>query len=167
MPKYQKGGFVVHGREICKIVELIKNYREDGDYYKLQALSDPSLITYSPIDKQDKLIRPVITKSEAEKLIGRLNDIETVEVDTKTLEAVYSDLSKSSRHEDIIRLIKTAYKRCEEREKKGAAKPERDKLYFRLAEKLLYSEFAIALGKTYEETKAYIVSRAEAAEAKL
>lgn len=163
MPKYSVGEFVVNGRDICKVVAVVSEFRDQGDYYKLQSVEDESLVVYSPVDKQDNLLRPVISKQEAEALIDRLTEIEPVAVDTRSVDTVYENLAKSGKHEDIIRLVKTAYQRCEERKKRGVPKPEKDKLYFRLAEKLLYSEFSIALGKSYDETKDYIANRAQSA----
>ncbi|OYW86387.1 hypothetical protein B7Z17_00520, partial [Candidatus Saccharibacteria bacterium 32-49-10] len=67
---------------------------------------------------------------------------------------------ESENHEDLIRIIKTAYMRGEEKLNRGQQRNEKDKQYFRLAEKTLYNEFAVVLDKSYEDTKAYVVSQA-------
>ena len=50
--------------------------------------------------------------------------------------------------------------RGEEKLNRGQQRNEKDKQYFRLAEKTLYNEFAVVLDKSYEDTKAYVVSQA-------
>lgn len=163
MPKYKTDDYVVHGRDICKVIEILPKYRLDKDYYKLQSLDDETLVTYSPVERQDKMLRSVISADEAELLIDRLRDIEVVEVDARTVESMYNSLAESGNHEDIIKLIKTTYRRCSDKLEKGQAKPEKDKMYFRMAEKMLYSEFAVALGRSYADTKQYVIERAQAA----
>lgn len=157
MPNYKLDDFVVHGRDIGKVVDI---FEQDGEkYYKIQSLYDTTLSVRTPVAKQNEYIRPVINKQRAEELIDMIVSIEPIEIETRTAEATYSHLIKSGNHVDIIRLIKTSYLRCEEKTRKGMPKHEKDKTYLRLAERLLYSEFAIALGKTYEETKQYIIDR--------
>ena len=159
MPKYTAGNFVVHGHEICKVDKIIKNYRDNQDFYKLCSANDSTLVTYSPVASQDKLLRPIISRKEAEKLIERIPDIDVVAIVPLNAEAIYSSMIRSGRHEDIIGVIKTSYLRCEEKARKKQPKQEKDKVYLRLAEKMLYDEFAVALDKTFDEVKSYIVKR--------
>lgn len=84
-------------------------------------------------------------------------EIECVTAENRTLENIYKTLLESKNHEDLIRIIKTAYMRGE---KQSGLLNEKDKQYFRLAEKTLYNEFAVVLDKSYEDTKAYVVSQA-------
>ena len=157
---FKIGDIVVHKRDICKVTDIIKNYSLDEDYYSLVPIDDSSLTIHTPISNTRGSIRKVISKAEAEALIQEIPKIEIIEpMDDRALEGRYISLINSSKHEDLIRIIKTTYLRREERENCGKKVSEKDKSYFRQAEKLFYSEFSIALGKSYQETKDYIVSK--------
>ena len=78
------------------------------------------------------------------------------------LENIYKDLFNSEKHVDLVKIIKTAYLRGEEKIEKGQSRSEKDKIFFRKAENALYSELAVVLGKSVEDTRAYVVDRVEA-----
>lgn len=156
------GQTIVYQRKVCQVNDLIKNYRNDEDYYVLSPLYDKSLVMYVPATLFNKQARPIITKQAVEKLIDQIPDIEKVEIDEKLLEATYRDLFKTEKHEDLIRIIKTTYLRNENKAKRGLKTGEKDKTYFRLAENALYNELAIVLDKTPEDTKKYVLDRVQA-----
>jgi len=157
---YKVGDIVVHKRDICKISGIAKNYRPGEDYYILSPIDDNSLVIHTPILDGRGLIRSIITKEEAERLIKEIPNIATIEFnDDRSLEVKYNALVNSGKNQDLIQIIKTTYLRREEKEIKGKKVNEKDKNYFRLAEKMFYSELSVALNKTYDETKEYIVSK--------
>ena len=157
---YKVGDIVVHKRDICKITGIVKNYRLGEDYYTLSPVDDSSLVIHTPVSDGRGLIRSVITKEEAEELIKEIPDIETIQFDDdRSLESKYSALIDSGKNKDLIQIIKTTYLRREEKENNGKKVNEKDKNYFRLAEKMFYSELSFALNKTYDETKEYVVSK--------
>lgn len=155
---FKIGDIVVHKRDICKITEIIKDFKLSGiDYYTLIPINDKSLVIHTPISDKRGLIRSIINKEDAEILIQRIPKIEIVKTDDdRALENEYISLISSGKHEDLIRIIKTTYIRNEEKMKNGRKASEKDKNYFKLAEKLFYPEFSIALNKTYQETKEYV-----------
>lgn len=164
MAKYKVGDFVVHGREVGKITEILKDFREMGDCYRIQSLNDNTLFVTTPIKTQDTAIRAVIGKKEAEQLIEDMQSIDTIEVEQRNAEAVYNGLIKSGDHHDMVRLIKTSYEKCEDKKSKGLQRNEKDKMFLRLGERLLYSELAIALDRTFDETKAHVLERVQETE---
>ena len=153
------GDIVVYRRDVCKVKGLAKKYRNDEDYYILSPLDDDTLTVYTTIANAKKLFRPVISRKEAKELIERIPSIEPVEVGDRMIETVYKELIHSDEHEDLVRIIKTAYLRSEAKLKKGLRRSEKDKMYFRMAEKMLYSELAASLEKTYDETEEYVVTQ--------
>lgn len=160
MNMYKVGDIVVHKRDICKITGIIKNYRLDEDYYTLALVNDSSLVIHTPVSNNRGLIRSIITREEAEALIKEIPNIETIEfADDRSLESKYSALVDSGENKGLIQIIKTTYLRRKEKENKGKKVNEKDKNYFRLAEKMFYSELSVALNKTYDETKDYVVSK--------
>ena len=155
----KSGDIVVYRRDVCRVKDLIKKYRNDEDYYVLLPLNDETLTVYVSVENAAKLFRPVISREEAEELISKIPNIEPVEVGDRMIENVYRDLIHSNEHEDLVRVIKTAYLRSEEKLQKGLRRSEKDKTYFRMAEKILYSELSVCLEKTYNETEEYVVSQ--------
>lgn len=157
---YKVGDIVVHKRDICKITGIIKKFRLDEDYYTLTPIDDSSLVIHTPIMDKRGLIRSIISKEAAETLINEIPDIETIQFDDdRALEGKYNTLIDSGKHRDLIQIIKTTYIRREEKENCGKKVSEKDKNFFRLAEKMFYTELSVALNKTYDETKEYIVSQ--------
>ena len=70
-----------------------------------------------------------------------------------------TELLKSGTYNDLIAIIKTTYLRNETRDKEKKKRSEKDTTYFNLAEKYLYTEFSVVLGKNYEDTKEYVISK--------
>ena len=156
----EAGQTIVYRGNVCKVRELVCGYRDGEDYYKLMPVYDPSMTIHTPVATIGELARPVISREEVDRLIRIMPEIECVTAENRTLENIYKALLESENHEDLIRIIKTAYTRGEEKLNRGQQRNEKDKQYFRLAEKTLYNEFAVVLDKSYEDTKAYVVSQA-------
>jgi CarD family transcriptional regulator len=156
---FEVGDIVVHKCDICKITYIVKDFREGEDYYTLAPLYDNSLIIHTPVSNKYKLLRHIISGQDAEIIIQKIPNIKIIEADDdRALEGEYSKLINSGKHEDLVRIIKTTYLHKEEKENNGKKANEKDKKYFKQAEKLFYTELSIALGKTYQETKEYIAN---------
>lgn len=153
------GDIIMHRRDVCRVKGVAEKYRDDEDYYVLAPLDDDTLTVYVLKVNAEKLFRPVMSRDEAEQLIARIPEIEPVDIGDRMIESVYKELIGSDAHEDLVRIIKTAYVRSEAKLSKGLRRTEKDKMYFRMAEKILYSELAASLEKTYEETEEYIVDQ--------
>lgn len=136
MAKYQIGDFVMHGSEVGKVVKIVKNFREMGDYYRIQSLNDDTLFVMTPVDARKANLRPVLSRDQAEQLIDEMVTIKGVEFDARNAETAYNDLIKTGDHRDMIRLIKTSYERCNERIKQGLTRNEKDKMFLRLGERI-------------------------------
>lgn len=152
----------MYRRDVCTVKAIVKNYRDDHDYYKLAPFYDESLMIHAPMDGVDNSCRHLLSKPEIEKLISLIPTIECIDTDDRTLESIYKELYHSEKHEDLVRIIKTAYMRGEKKIEKGQKRSERDKEYFRKAEKALYSELAVVLEKSIDDTREYMVDRVAA-----
>lgn len=157
---FKIGDIVVHKRDICKITAIEKDFRPGEDYYTLIPVEDSSLVIHTPVLDKRGLIRSIISKKAAETLIQEIPKIEIMDCeDDRALEAKYVAAINSGDHKDLIKIIKTTYLRKEEKLSNGHKVSEKDKNYFKLAEKIFYTELSFALGKTYQETKDYIVDK--------
>ena len=156
------GETVVHKRDICRVTGFIKKYRNDIDYYKLQVQDDSGVTIYSPSDNAFGLLRRPISKQEALDLIEKIPEIPTVELSKLKAAQEYKALVDSGSHTDLVRVIKTSYLRCEQKEEAHKKAGENDKVYFRLAERILYDELAVALEMSCAQARDYVISRVSA-----
>lgn len=154
---YKVGDFVVYKRDVCEIVEIKEAYFKGLDYFVLLPLNDKTLKIQVPTN--NKLLRDVISKEKVEEIINNIPNIELIKTDNKLIENEYKRLLNSDKYEDLIKIIKTTYLRNKEREDSKKKISDKDKFYFEKAEKLLYSEFSIALNMTYDETKEYVANK--------
>ena len=148
---FRKGEYVIYGNNgICCIEEIgVPRDTPLGDsgkeYYTLAPVFSSGKI-YAPLDTK-VFMRPILTKAEAEELILQIPEIRAEEVigqDVRALGEKYKGCLDTHRCEDLVRLIKTVYrkeKRLEENGKK-LAKTERE--YSKLAKELLHREFSMA-----------------------
>lgn len=65
----------------------------------------------------------------------------------------------SNKHEDLIRIIKTAYLRNKERTDGKRKISENNEHYFELAERYLYNEIGVVLNLSYNEIKKYVTDK--------
>lgn len=155
---FKKGDYIIYKKDMCKIKEIKGKYYQDTDYYILEPISDASLLINIPVNNKE--IRAIISKKEVEKIINKIPEIELIcPANDKMIENEYKVLINSGVHEDLIRIIKTAYMRNEDRRNSGKKIGDKDNNYFNKAEKMLYNEFSIALNMTYDEAKRYVESK--------
>ncbi|MDD2409255.1 MAG: hypothetical protein PHD03_00830 [Bacilli bacterium] len=144
---------VVYIRDVCKISEVDNKNK----YYTLIPINDKSLTIKIPFNN-DK-VRGLISKKEVEAIIKKIPQIELIDFNNdKMVEHEYKKLLYSNEHENLIKIIKTTHLRNQDRINHNKKVSEKDSNYFNLAEKLLYNEFAAVLGKTYDETKDYVIN---------
>lgn len=155
---YKIGEYVVYKKDVCKIKEIKKNYIDNKDYYVLNLIIDDSLKIKIPTDAIDDL-RYVISKKEALELINEIPNIEPININDKMVENIYRNLLLSGNLKDLIKIIKTAYLRNEERLQNKRKIGEIDDSYFKKAEKLLYTELSISLDMNYDKTKDFVVNK--------
>ncbi len=156
---YNIGDFVVYKRDVCKIKEI--KTINNKNYYVIVPVTDESLTINVPVEGITD-IRNIISKDEVDSLIKKIPSIEVINCDNdKFIEYEYKTLLHDMTHEGLIKIIKTTYIRNKERVDNKRKIGEKDDIYFKKAEKLLYTEFSLALNMTYDETKDYVLSKVE------
>ncbi len=148
--------YVVYKRDVCKVTGIKHRNFNNKDYYVLSPVDDESLTIEIPIKRKKKFIRPLITNEEVMNIIKEIPNVEAITGKSRTLENEYKKLLNTGDHLDVLTVLKTTYLRNKEREEAGKKTTEKDTEYFELAEKMLYNEFALVLGKTYNETKKFV-----------
>ena len=150
---FKVNDIVVYVSDVCKITNL----NNATKYYTLKPIDDKSLVIKIPFDNDR--VRGLISKKEVGKIIKQIPDVSLIEFkNPKMVENEYKKLLYSNEHLNLIKIIKTTHLRNKERVDNNKKKSEKDSTYFKLAEKLLYNEFAIVLNKTYDETKEYVTN---------
>ncbi len=155
---YKIGEFVIHGSNgVCRIdsVGPLANFgATDRQYYTLTPLYSGGSKIFSPVDNGKVMMRPVLTKPEAEELLARAKDLPGLPVpDEKKRELVYREAFYTGQCEEMIRIMKTIYSREQKRTAQGKRSTASDERYMHLAEESLYGELAVSFGVTKEEAK--------------
>lgn len=161
---FEKGDYVIYGNNgICRIQDIttlsLSGIDKNREYYLLKPVYTSGSTVYTPVDTAETLLRPALSREEADSLIKSIPDIPLIPIsDEKTLEKTYKEYMRSNSSRAWVQLIKTIYLRKEKRIMKGYKVTALDSRYFSLAETSLYGELAIALDKPREEVKSYIAS---------
>lgn len=154
---YKINDVVVYRRDVCKVVAKKKSDFTGEMCYVLVPYdsTDRSVTMQVPVSNKAGHLRDLVTKEQITDLIKNAPDIETLESKPANMKSQYATLMKGDSLEDLVCIIKTSYLRNDERLKSHKKLASIDAEYLEKAEKLLYSEIAIALGMSYEESKAY------------
>ena len=155
------GDVVIYsGMGICKVCAIEKRNMTGRmiEYYILRHLYDDRNTYYIPVnDDALKKLHPVCTKQEVNSLISHMNSEKTmwIENEIKRKEE-YSRIIRDADKRELIRLIKTLYLRRSELIRCGRRMRAFDENLLKLAEDLLFDEFAYDLGIERNEVVDYI-----------
>lgn len=150
------GDYVIYQEQVCQIKEQKINEFTKLESFILVPVTDSSLKLNVPVNNPN--IKNLMTKEEIKNLIALMPSIPLIDIEDKLLENEYKRLYHSGSKEDLIRIIKTTYKRNQDRLNNNKKISEKDNKYFTLAENLLYSEIATVFGISLEEAKEYILA---------
>ena len=156
---YKVGDYIVYLKEVSKIKEIKENFIKNVNYYVLEPVSDSSLKLIIPVSSNS--IRNLITIDKVNELIKEIPFIDTIDIDNKNIEFEYKKLLNTGTPENLIKIIKTTYLRNQDRLNNKKKINDKDRNYFELAEKYLYTEISIVLNKSFEDTKNYIINEVE------
>lgn len=154
---YKVNDIVVYRRDVCKIVGKHRSDFTGEMCYDLVPYlkQDGSVKMQVPVSNRAGNLRDLITEDEIRELIISAPDIQTLENKPANMKSQYAALLKGNDIQDLICIIKTSYGRNKARMEQHKKLASIDDEYLQKAEKYLYQEISVALGKTYEEAKAY------------
>ena len=138
---------------------LFRSDRSDlkRKYYVLEPVFEKASTIYTPVDNEKIVMRRIMNKEEAEKLISHISEIETVWIqEEKRREQTYKEAIRTYDSRSLVQIIKTLYQRKKSRINEGKKVLSSDELYLHKAEELLYSEMSLALSIPKERVEAYI-----------
>ncbi|MDO4326271.1 MAG: CarD family transcriptional regulator [bacterium] len=163
MKMFQKGDYVVYGvKGVCEVLDVtclnVPGIPKDKQYYVLRPNSQKDSKVFIPVDGEKKtVLRPILTKEEANKLVDMIPDVEELWVaNEKQREEQYKEAIRSCECREWVKIIKTLYLRKQKRLAEGRKTTAMDEKYFRLAEANLHEELAVSLGIPKNEMEHYI-----------
>lgn len=162
---FQAGDVIVCGSHgVCRVEKVgpISSAAADRDriYYTLKPLYERGSVVFTPVDNQKMVIRPVISREEALRLIDGMRDAEGLGIqDEKKREEGYKEALKTCRAEELVRMMKTIYARGRSRAARGKKATDADSRYLKLAEDYLFRELAVSLDLDRDQVKAFIRER--------
>ena len=151
------GDYVIYQEQVCQIKEQKINEFTNLESFILVPVTNSSLKLNVPVNNPN--IKNLMSKEEIERLISLMPSIPLIAVEDKMLESEYKRCFHSGVKEDLVRIIKTTYKRNQERLSNNKKISEKDSRYFTLAENLLYTEIAVVFKISEEEAKNYILEK--------
>lgn len=164
---YQIGDYIIFGNKgVCRIEDIGSleslDMPKDVLYYTLNPIHTKGSRVFTPVDNDKVVVRPVLTKEEANQLIDQIHEIDCLWVpDEKRREREYKEAFKTCDPKELVKIIKTIYIRKESRENEGKKTTALDGRYFKMAEDSLYGELAISLSMELDKVKAHLIERVE------
>lgn len=164
---FEIGDLIIYGNNgVCRVTGIGNpdslSVPKDKLYYTVEPLYHTGTKIYTPVDNDKVVMRPIITKEEALKLIDTIKEIDGLWIaDEKRRESDYKETIKKCDCRELVKIIKTIYLRKQSRIKEGKKITSSDEKYFRIAEENLYGELAISLNMDRDKTRDYIIDRVE------
>ncbi|MCQ2512638.1 MAG: CarD family transcriptional regulator [Lachnospiraceae bacterium] len=164
---FQVGQLIVYGNTgVCRVEKIgppdLVGAAEGVDYYTLSPYYSKNSRIFTPCDNDKVVMRPVISKREAKKLVDDIPEIELLcIVDEKSREERYKETMRSCDCREFVSIIKTIYERKLQRLAEGKKVTASDEKYYNMAEDKLYGELAIALEMDKVKVKEYIKEKVE------
>ena len=164
---FKIGQYIVYGSTgVCKVVDIgnveMPGISKDRTYYTLEPCYVKGSRIITPTDNNKTIMRPLLTKKEADELIDHVSDIEALWIsDERKREETYRSVIAKCDCYELVRVIKTIYLREQKRAAVGRKMTISDEKYYKLAEDNLYNELAVVYNMTKDEAKAYMIERIE------
>ncbi len=149
---FEKGAYVIHGSNgVCRVDDigpLVGMGAGDKEYYTLTPIYTNGGKIFSPVDNLRIVLRPVLTKAEAEQLLAKVGDLEELQItDEKKREEAYKQAFYSGECENLVMMLKAIYSIITR--------------FSHMAEDCLYGELAISFDTSREEAKEMFESRVD------
>lgn len=157
--------YIVYGNHgVCKVENIgtvsLAMVDKNKVYYTLRPVYKNEAVVYAPVENPKSVIRPVLTREDADKLIEEIPSLDSVWIgNEKERELQYKAALRSCDCRELIRIIKTLYHRKMDRIKDGKKVTVVDERYFRQAEEQLYGELAFAMDMERSQVGEYLNAR--------
>ncbi|MGN0343069.1 MAG: CarD family transcriptional regulator [Roseburia sp.] len=164
---FEVGDYIVYGNNgVCQVTEIgyldKSMVREKKLYYTLVPCYSSGNKIFTPVDNEKVIMRPVLTKQEADELIRRIPEIDSLWIaDEKRRETIYKEAFRTCDCTELVRIIKTIWLHKKDRQAEGKKTTTVDDRYFQMAESNLYGELAFSLDMEKDQVRKYIIDTVE------
>ena len=147
----KRGDVTVYGSHgLCQVRDiLVPPFLDEASgklYYMMSPATDKNGVLYVPVEGAESKMRNVITKKAAQALLGDLDEMEEIEVESgKKADAMISEVIKQNDTGEMMRLVKGLHKARAIRAREGKKLASMNERHLVTAEKLLYTEMAFSL----------------------
>lgn len=159
---YQVGEYIVHpGQGVCKVDEIVDQPQETYMLLPVGA-RHPMRISF-PVASEDRL-RPVLTKAEAEELIGEYPQMDVdgfTERSAALEEEHFKNQIRRGTCRDSVRVVKTFRQRIAEVRARNKKPPVAYERILKQASERSLAELAIALDVTPDDVRLLFESQGE------
>jgi CarD family transcriptional regulator len=163
------GDLVVYGNSgVCEIQNITTLDISSGDPERQYYILKPLYQTYTvstPVDNDQVLMRPIISREEAERIIRTIPEMQAEAYYNESINQLsehYKSIISTFDGEELIRMTMSIYSKNQIRVDKKLKPGAIDQRYMKRAEDLIFGEFAAALGITKEEVPDYIAMNVRA-----
>ncbi len=166
---FQTDDMVIYGKMgVCKVKDITFMNIDGSDseqlYYVLEPTNE-SYTIYSRVNNSKVYMRPIITETEACRLIDSICTIQGQAYfndKVQDLTKHYQSVLDMYNCADLIKLTMSIQAKKKMLQQKNLKVGQTDARYLKQAEELLYSEFSCALGIPMDEVPDYIESKINA-----
>ncbi len=155
MGRFKIGDYVLYGVSgACEVVAIgtLDFGSKDKEYYTLQPYYDSRDMIYVPVEREAEIIRKVMEKKEAERRLPGIK--KSKRKGTMPDRDICDEILKSGDMDNVANLIRQLRVVKQENKKNHKSLNIADAKILTYAERMLYSEMAIAMGWTMEEAQA-------------
>ena len=151
---------------VCQVLSVDRQHspagpRQERLYYRLKPLHQDGTI-YTPVDNDKVIMRPVISRQEAEALIDAIPSLPPMTCRAATTQALTQQYQAAVRRGDCRSLMELTLS-IQAKRRQAEAQNRRlglvDERFMKQAERLLFGELSAALGIPYEQVQPYIARR--------
>ncbi|NLB52446.1 MAG: transcriptional regulator [Syntrophomonadaceae bacterium] len=158
---FKVNDYIIYGLTgVCQVTDITtEEIGDNGEmqYYVLIPVYQDNLTIKAPVNNNNVMMRPIITREEVDELIAGMPEQETIWIeDMRERKNTFQAALKSGDNEEIIKIIKTIYLEREARSAVGKKMTMTDENMMNAAETQLYQEIATALNISPEEVIPYI-----------
>lgn len=164
---FKVGEYIICGSNgLCQVESIgpmkIPGIPKDRMFYTLTPVFSGCSTVYTPTDNQKMVMRPVLSREDAWKLIEDIADIGIfTDKDGKRREEVFKDALKTCDCRNWVKIINTLYLKKRSRIAQGKKEITSDEKYLQIAEENLYGELSIPLEMPKEKVEQLFSERIE------
>lgn len=165
---FKVGEYIICGSNgVCQVEEIgpmkIPGVSKDRIFYTLTPVYSGCSAVYTPTDNEKMIMRPVLSREEAWKLIENIAEIGIYEEpDNKRRDMIFKEALKTCDCKEWVKIINTLYLKKKNRIAQGKKEITSDEKYLQAAEENLYGELSIPLRMPKEKVESFISEKVDA-----